>query len=771
MPHYSKEVKVSRIRLSDARPNVELMLYKILGGMGMERRLTEMGLLPGEKIKRIDSPNNGPVVLFVKGAKIAIGRGMADKIIVEERTQKKIIKVALAGNPNSGKTSVFNNLTGARQHVGNYPGVTVEKKEGIAYCDDYTIKITDLPGTYSLTAYSLDEIVTRNFIIHEKPDLIVDIVDASNLERNLYLSTQLMEFGIPLVLAFNMSDIAQSAGQQTDDNAMSELLGVSIVHTVGNKDKGTRALLDVMVKTYRERADKKNISVNYGREIEEEISKIIALLCHESDLIMEYPPRWLTIKLLEDDKYIIDFIKTKQGTDKITKQIESSRAHIKTIFADDAETVFAEKRYGFINGILHETTKQNKDPRLRASDNIDQIVANRILGIPIFLGIMWFMFKAIFFLSEKPMQWIERIQGLIGSSISGLLPEGSLIQGLVVDGVIGGVGSVLVFVPVIFLLFFFMAILEDSGYMARIAFIVDKFMHKIGLHGRSFIPMLLGFGCNVPAIMATRVIESRKDRITTILINPFMSCGARLPVYTLLIGAFFSERISGNILFSLYILGFLMAVFMAKIFRKFIFTGESAPFVMELPPYRMPTLKGLIIHMWERGWLYIKKAGTVIMLGCIIIWSLSALPLSSGGDLTKSYIGKIGKAIEPTVRPLGFDWKIGTALVAGVVAKEIVVGTLGVLYGADENADESSAGLREALRKDTYPDGRPVFTPLIAYAFMVFVLLYIPCLSTAAVIRKETGSWGWMFFSIGYSTVLAWITSFVIYQGGRLIGL
>jgi len=771
MPHYSKEAKVSRIRLSDAKPNAELMLYKILGGMGMERRLTEMGLLPGEKIKRIDSPNNGPVVLFVKGAKIAIGRGMADKIIVEECTQKKIIKVALAGNPNSGKTSVFNNLTGARQHVGNYPGVTVEKKEGIAYCDDYTIKITDLPGTYSLTAYSLDEVVTRNFIIHEKPDLIVDIVDASNLERNLYLFTQLMEFGIPLALAFNMSDIAQSAGQQTDDNAMSELLGVSIVHTVGNKNKGTKALLDVMVKTYRERADKKNISVNYGREIEEEISKIIALLSHERDLIMEYPPRWLTVKLLEDDKYIVDSIKTKQGTDEITKQIESSRAHIKTIFADDAETVFADKRYGFINGILHETTKQNKDPRLQISDNIDQIVANRILGIPIFLGIMWFMFKAIFYLSEKPMQWIECAQGLIGSSISGLLPEGSLIQGLIVDGVIGGVGSVLVFVPVIFLLFFFISILEDSGYMARIAFIVDKFMHKIGLHGRSFIPMLLGFGCNVPAIMATRVIESRKDRITTILINPFMSCGARLPVYTLLIGAFFSERISGNILFSLYILGFLMAVFMAKVFRKFIFTGESAPFVMELPPYRMPTLNGLIIHMWERGWLYIKKAGTVIMLGCIIIWSLSALPLSSGGDLTKSYIGKIGKAIEPTVRPLGFDWKIGTALVAGVVAKEIVVGTLGVLYGTDENADESSSGLREALRKDTYPDGRPVFTPLIAYVFMVFVLLYIPCLSTAAVIRKETGSWGWMFFSIGYSTVLAWVTSFVIYQGGRLVGL
>jgi ferrous iron transport protein B len=762
---------VNRIKLSEALPGADITLYKILGGMGMERKLTEMGLLPGEKIKRVDSPKDGPVILLIKGAKIAIGHGMADKIIVEECPRKKIIRVALAGNPNSGKTSVFNNLTGTRQHVGNYPGVTVEKKEGIAYHDDYTIKITDLPGVYSLTAYSLDEIVTRNFIINEKPDLIVDIVDMSNMERNLYLSTQLMELGTALILAFNMSDIAESAGQQVDNEALSKLLGVSIVHTVGNKGKGTRELLDAIVKTYNEKHDKKHVSVNYGGEVEEEVLKITTCLSNKHEMAKDYPGRWLAVKLLEDDKYIVDFIKSKNGTEEIIKQTEAGRAHIKIIFADDAETVLADKRYGFINGILHETLTQKRDPRLRVSDSIDQVVANRILGIPIFLGIMWFMFKAIFSLSVKPMQWIEKAQHIAGDFVSGVLPEGSLIQGLAVDGIIGGVGSVLVFVPIIFLLFFFMSILEDSGYMARIAFIVDKFMHKIGLHGRSFIPMLLGFGCNVPAIMATRVIESRKDRFTTILINPFMSCGARLPVYTLLIGAFFAENMSGNILFSLYLLGFVMAVFMAKVFRKFVFRGESAPFVMELPPYRVPTLKGLIIHMWERGWLYIKKAGTVIMLGCVIIWSLSALPLSSKGDLTKSYIGRMGKAIEPAVRPLGFDWKIGTALIAGVVAKEIVVGTLGVLYGAGDDVDESSAGLRDALRKDAYPDGSPVFTPLIAYAFMIFVLLYIPCLSTAAVIRKETGSWGWMFFSIGYSTALAWIAAFVIYQGGRLFGL
>jgi ferrous iron transport protein B len=762
---------MNRIKLSEARPGTEITLYRILGGMGMERKLTEMGLLPGEKIQRVDSPKDGPVILFIKGAKIAIGRNMADKIIVEECVQKKKIKVALAGNPNSGKTSVFNNLTGARQHVGNYPGVTVEKKVGVAYCQDYEIEITDLPGTYSLTAYSLDEIVTRNFIIHEKPDIIVNIVDASNLERNLYLSTQLMELGSTLILAFNMSDIAESTGQQTDDKVLSELLGVNIVHTVGNKDRGTSELLNTIVKTYNKKSDRKYVFVNYGREVEEEISKINACLSKRHEIMENYPPRWIAIKLLEDDKYIVDFVKTKHGTEDIIRQAEASRLHIKTVFADDAETILADKRYGFINGVLHETITQKKDSHLRVSDNIDQIVANRVLGIPIFLGVMWLMFKAIFSFSEMPMQWIEKTQHLLGNFVSGFLPEGSLVQGLVVDGIIGGVGSVLVFVPVIFLLFFFMSILEDSGYMARIAFIVDKFMHKIGLHGRSFIPMLLGFGCNVPAIMATRVIESKKDRFTTILINPFMSCGARLPVYTLLIGAFFTESVSANVLYSLYLLGFVMAVLMAKVFRSFVFRGESAPFVMELPPYRVPTLKGLIIHMWERGWLYIKKAGTVIMLGCIIIWSLSAFPLSSQGDLTKSYMGKMGKAIEPAVRPLGFDWKIGTALIAGVVAKEIVVGTFGVLYGAGDSADETSVGLRDALRKDAYPDGRPVFTPLVAYALMVFVLLYIPCLSTAAVIKKETGSWGWMFFSIGYSTALAWIAAFIVYQGGMLFGL
>lgn len=761
---------MNKIRLSSAKPQAELILSAIEGGEGLKKRLTDMGLVPGEKVRRLESSQSGSVVLLVKGAKIAIGRGMADKIIVEEKITKKTITIALVGNPNSGKTSIFNNLTGARQHVGNYPGVTVEKKEGLARYGDYTIRIIDLPGTYSLTAYSLDEVVTRKFILDAKPDLVVDVVDSSNLERNLYLATQLMELEMPLVLAFNMSDIAKSAGQHIDEEAFSRLVGVKIAQTVGVKNKGTAQLLKSIIETYQQKECIKRISINYGKEIEDELSKLFNCLKAREAVIDHYPLRWLAIKLLEDDKDITDFIKAKAGTEEILKRSALSRNHIKSIFADDPETIIADRRYGFINGILHEVITPAAESHLKASDMIDRVVVNRIAGIPIFLGVMWLMFKCIFALSEKPMEWIEHVQVIAGAFVSGFLPEGSFIQGLIVDGIIGGVGSVLVFVPIIFMLFFCMSILEDSGYMARIAFIVDKFMHKIGLHGRSFIPMLLGFGCNVPAIMATRVIESRKDRLTTILINPFMSCGARLPIYALFIGVFFSKRISGNVLFSLYLLGFIMAVIMAKLLRKFIFTGESAPFVMELPPYRLPTLRGLFIHMWERGWLYIKKAGTVILLGCILIWSLSALPIHAQGDLSKSYIARIGRFIEPAIRPLGFDWKIGTALISGVVAKEIVVGTLGVLYGAEEDKDGHSSGLRGALKEDRYPDGRKVFTPLIAYALMVFVLLYIPCLSTAAVIRKESGSWGWMFFSIGYSTLLAWLAAFIIYQGGRLLG-
>jgi len=711
----------------------------------------------------------------------------------------KKLTIALAGNPNSGKTTVFNNLTGARQHVGNYPGVTVEKKEGNLRYSDYDINVVDLPGTYSLTAYSIDEIVARNFVVEEKPDVIIDIIDASNLERNLYLATQFMELEVPLVLAFNMSDITEKRGLLVDKDRLSELLGVPIVFTVATKNKGMNELLDEAIKLVEGKTKLKRATVGYGKEIQEEITKLEDILIKDKGLIQKYPSRWLTAKLLESDNEIVKKVGESSYTDEILVQAEKSATHLKTIFGDTPEAVIADRRYGFISGACSEAVKRTFELRHTTSDMIDKVLVNRILGLPIFLGLIWLVFKFTFKVSEPLMGWIETGQEYLGGLLGGMLPEGSAVQSLVVDGIIGGVGSVLIFVPIIFLLFLAMAVLEDSGYMARAAFIMDRLMHKIGLHGRSFIPMLLGFGCNLPAIMATRTIEDRKDRLVTILVNPFISCGARLPVYTLFIGAFFAERIAGNILFSLYILGVIIAVIMAKVFRKYLFKGEAAPFIMELPPYRMPTIKGLFIHMWERGAVYLKKAGTIIFAGCILVWFLSNFPwnpqYSKDYDsliervqnneelvtqlenekafekLEKSYAGRVGKTIAPVFRPLGFDdWRVSVGLIGGFIAKEIVVGTLGTLYAVGE-ADEESQTLRETLRNETRPDGSKVYNPLVAYALMVFVLLYIPCVAVIAVIKRETNSWRWPIFTIFYTTTIAWIVAFIVYQGGRLLGL
>ncbi len=686
----------------------------------------------------------------------------------------KEITIALTGNPNSGKTTVFNNLTGARQHVGNYPGVTVEKKEGKLKYRDQDINVVDLPGTYSLTAYSIDEIVARDFVIEGKPDVVIDIVDASNLERNLYLATQFMELGVPLVIALNMSDVAKARGQQINKQRLSELLGVPLIPTVANRKKGMNELIDEAVKVAEGKGSLRKITVSYGKEVEEEILKIEQILEKDKALLEKYPARWLSVKLLENDNEVQKKIKKSPYAGEILAQVESSISHLKNIFGDDLELVIADRRYGFINGACHESVERTAEERLSTSDNIDKVITNRILGLPIFLALMWLVFKTTFKLSEAPMGWIEKTQEWLGATLGHLFAEGSALQSLVVDGIIGGVGSVLVFVPIIFLLFLAIAVLEDSGYMARAVFIMDRLMHKIGLHGRSFIPMILGFGCNVPAIMATRTIEDRRNRLVTILINPLMSCGARLPVYTLLAGAFFNERIAGNVIFSIYMLGIVLAVIVAKLFRKFLFPGPSAPFVMELPPYRMPTLKGLLIHMWERGVVYLKKAGTIIFAGCVLIWFLSNFPYNpkdSGYErLEKSYAGRIGRFIEPVMKPLGFDWKIGVGLVGGFIAKEIVVGTLGVLYQVGE-ADEESESLRAALQNDKYPDGRNVYNPLVAYALMVFVLIYVPCVACIAAIKRETNSWRWPLFSTFYLTALAWIMALIVYQGGRLLGL
>jgi ferrous iron transport protein B len=711
----------------------------------------------------------------------------------------KKLTVALAGNPNSGKTTLFNVLTGMHQHVGNYPGVTVEKKEGELKYKDYDITVVDLPGIYSLTAHSIDEIVARNFVIEEKPDIVIDIIDSSNLERNLYLATQFMELGVPLVLAFNMYDLASKQGLEIDKVKLSELLGAPIVFTVATKKNGINELLDEVINLAEKKTTIRKTTPGYGKEAEGEIKKIEALLLKDKDLIQKYPSRWLTVKLLEGDSEVIKKIKESEYSNQIIEQVEKSIAHLTNILGDTPEAIIADGRYGFISGVCSEAVKRNYEARHTISDRIDKVLINRILGLPIFLVVMWLVFKFTFAASAPLCDWLDKGMGWLGDKIGGLLPGGSVIQSLVVDGIIGGVGSVLSFVPIIFLLFLAMAFLEDSGYMARAAFIMDKLMHKIGLNGRSFIPMLLGFGCNLPAIMATRTIEDRKDRLVTILVNPFMSCGARLPVYTLFIGAFFSEKIAGNVLFSLYFLGIVVAIIMAKIFRKFLLKGPAAPFVMELPPYRVPTIKGLLIHMWERGVLYLKKAGTIIFVGCTLVWFLSNFPWNpqyskdydalieqakdnkemvtqlenekAAEKLEKSYAGKLGKAIAPVFKPLGFDdWKISVGLVGGFVAKEIVVGTLGTLHSIGK-ADEKSESLRQALQNQTRPDGNKMFNPLVAYALLVFVLLYIPCVATIAVIKRETNSWRWPIFAAFYTTLVAWLMAFIVYQGGRLLGL
>lgn len=711
----------------------------------------------------------------------------------------KKLTIALAGNPNSGKTTIFNNLTGARQHVGNYPGVTVEKKEGTLNYNGYEINIVDLPGTYSLTAYSIDEIIARNFAIEEKPDVVIDIIDSSNLERNLYLATQFMELCVPLVLAFNMYDMAEKQGLNIDKDKLSELFGCPIVFTVATKKEGMNEILDEAIKLVEGKIHLRKTTIDYGKETKEEMGKLESLLSKDKNLIQKYPSQWLAVKLLENDSEIIKKVKESSHSGEILSQAEKSTRHLQSIFGDTPDSIIADRRYGFISGACSEAVKRSYEVRHTVSDRIDKVLINRILGLPIFLGLMWLVFRFTFKFSEPLMGWIETGQEWLGNLLGGMLPEGSAIQSLVIDGIIGGVGSVLIFVPIIFLLFLAIAVLEDSGYMARGAFIMDRLMCKIGLHGRSFIPLLLGFGCNLPAIMATRTIEDRKDRFITILVNPFMSCGARLPVYILFIGAFFSDKVAGNVLFSLYLLGIIVAIIMAKILKRFLFKGEAAPFVMELPPYRLPTIKGLFIHMWERGVVYLKKAGTIIFVACVFVWFLSNFPWNpqyskdydalieqaKGNNelivqlenekafekMGKSYAGTIGKAIAPVFRPLGFDdWKFSVGLAGGFIAKEIVVGTLGTLHSVGE-ADEESQSLREALQNQTRADGSKMYNPLVAYSLMVFVLLYVPCVASIAVIKRETNSWRWPLFAAFYTTAVAWIVSFTIYQGGRLLGL
>lgn len=666
------------------------------------------------------------------------------------------LNIALGGNPNSGKTTVFNNLTGSRQHVGNWPGVTVEKKEGKFTHEGFEVNVVDLPGTYSLSAYSLDERIARDFLTKETPDVVVAVIDASNLERNLYLVAQLLELGVNAVLDLNMMDLLEGKGIRVDTEKLSLVLGIPVVETVANRGRGMSELKNAVI-TAATQARVDTFRIDYGHDIESEIENLSKVLL-DKNLPQEYPTRWLVVKLLEGDAEVLERVKkSPQGT-QIEEVLLKATSRLERHLGYDLETAMVERRYGFLEGLVRECTRKRLgvEERLEISDRIDRVVTNKFLGIPLFLGLMWLTFQLVFTLGAPLADLIDSFFGWSGGVVSnGLSAIGApgWVSSLVSDGIIGGVGSVLVFLPNILLLFLAIAILEDSGYMARAAFVMDRLMHALGLHGKSFIPLILGFGCNIPGIMATRTLESRKDRILTVLVNPLMSCSARLPIYTLFAGVFFARN-RGLVVFSLYLMGMVLAIVVARIFKAVFFRHEVAPLIMELPPYRLPMAKGILIHMWERGSLFLKKAGTIIFVGVILIWLLASLPPGAEYASQGSLIGRLGSVFAPIFSLAGFGyWQAAVALFFGIVAKEVVVGTLGTLYGVEE------AGLKTVISHQ--------FTPLSAYAFMVMSLIYIPCIAAIATIKRET-NWRWTGLVVAYSLILGWVVATLIYQIGRL---
>jgi ferrous iron transport protein B len=710
---------------------------------------------------------------------------------------KKSITIALAGNPNSGKTTIFNNITGTRQKVGNWPGVTVEKKEGSVSKFGHDLKIIDLPGTYSLTPFSIEEIVARDFVLEESPDVVIDIIDASNLERSLYLATQLRELDCKVLFALNMADLATSRGTKIDADKLSELLDVPVVFTIGNKNTGIDSLLKAAIKLAESKSKiSQKRKVKYSNDIENSISKLQSFIEERIEQNLPYNIRWTAIKLLENDKIVSEHVRQKTGNKslEIFREVETHRKHLLDRFDDDPEIVMTDERYGFIAGIIKEVVTKSTKRRIDTSRNVDLVLTNRFVGFPIFILFIWIMFQTTFAVGSYPMEWLDSGVNWLSTILETSLPD-SLFKELLLNGIIAGVGSVIIFLPNILILFLFIAIFEDTGYMARAAFLMDKIMHLIGLHGKSFIPMLMGFGCSVPAIMATRTLESNKDRILTILITPFMSCSAKLPIYILLAGTFFSAR-AGTVIFSIYITGIILSIITGRLFRSTLFKGADAPFVMELPPYRVPMIKSLIIHMWDRSKMFLKKMGGIILVGSVIVWMLTAFPRNINysmdyneeinkinasftekqkkAAITKlklaekaekaenSFMGRIGKTIAPVFAPIGIDWRGSVALLTGFVAKEIVVSTFGILY-ATEETDEPDA-LKNALLSSE-------MTSLSALSLMIFVLLYLPCVATIATIRRETGSLKWTLFSIVYNTSIAWAAAFCVYQGGKILGL
>ena len=709
----------------------------------------------------------------------------------------KEISVVLAGNPNSGKTSLFNGLVGRHLKVGNWAGVTIEKYEGFIEYEGYKIKIVDLPGTYSLTAYSPEEVITRNYIIEEKPDVIVNVLDGTNLERNLYLTTQLMELEVNSVIALNMYDEVKEQKIEIDFKQLEKLLGSHIIPTNSIKKEGFKSLLHHITRVYTGALSVPKNKLSFSEEVEKNVERLTEIIKGDQTLANKYHPRWLAIKLLESDQLTYTSTKERAIWLNIEKELLDMIPKYEDMFDSSPSMTIAEDRHSFVRGAVKETVQYPKEIKKTLTDYIDSVLINRLLGLPIFLALMWLIFQFTFKLSEAPMGWIETFFGFLGEAAATIIAPG-LLQSVIVDGIIAGVGGVLVFLPSILLLFLFLSFLEGTGYMARAAFVVDKVLHKVGLHGKSFIPMITGFGCSVPAFMSCRTLKSKADRITTMMIIPFMSCGAKLPVYILLIGAFFPVAYAGNILFAVYLFGIIVAILSAKILKTGLFKGESEPFVMELPPYRMPTLKAVLIQMWIKAYMYIKKAGTIVLLASVVIWFAGNFPASREIDKTYadkahtvqfnqilddeqkesqinefenirlskqleySYAGRMGKFIEPIIRPIGFDWRIGISLVAGLAAKEVVVATMGTIYSLGGEEDEGSSDLAASLRNDKKYD---IATAL---SLMIFVLLYIPCLAATVVFHKEAGAWKWTSIYIAYSMTVAWVLSFAVYNISKL---
>ena len=813
------------MRLSELKTGEKGVIVKVLGHGGFRKRIVEMGFVKGKTVEvLLNAPLRDPVKYQIMGYEISLRHQEAAmiEVISEEEAKlmqspyhgaltedeqltdeqlaevakgkRRIINVALVGNPNCGKTSLFNIASGAHEHVGNYSGVTVDAKAGFFSFQGYHFRITDLPGTYSLSAYSPEEIYVRKHIIEETPDLIINVVDASNLERNLYLTTQLIDMNVKMVMALNMYDELEASGTQLDYEKLSELIGVPIVPTIGRTGQGIDKLFHVIIESYEgsdyvnkdlrkqvrtEAMDDieawhkdvephegyasdhgifRHIHVNHGPILERSIEAVKKEIAHNETIRHKYSTRFLAIKLLENDRDIERIVmKLPNGNDILATRDNEAKVIMKAM-NEDSEQAITDAKYGFISGALKETFTQGQLEREQTTRVIDSIVTHRIWGYPIFFLFLYIMFEGTFVLGEYPMMGIEWLVEQIGNMVSHYMPEGPL-KDLVIDGIIGGVGGVIVFLPNILILYFFISFLEDSGYMARAAFIMDKIMHRMGLHGKSFIPLIMGFGCNVPAIMASRMIEDKKCRLITMLINPLMSCSARLPIYLVLIGAFFPDTAS-LVLLSIYAIGILLAVLMARLFSRFLVKGDDTPFVMELPPYRIPTSKAIFRHTWEKGAQYLKKMGGIIMVASILIWFLGYYPRGNYETVAEqqehSYIGQIGKAIEPAIEPLGFDWKLGVGLLSGVGAKELVVSTLGVLYTNEEDIESVNLSNRIPI------------TPMVALGYMLFVLIYFPCVATLAAIKQESGSWRWAFFAALYTTALAWGVAFIVKTIGNL---